>query len=269
MTASKPGTGKTAFVTGSSRGLGRSFAERLAKMGYAVGIHGLLENEPAEYDEGATVSDSAARIAEEFGVKTMRTLGDLTTSAEVARVIQEVTDALGPIDFLVHCAGGDTGAAGGKPKPNDAVTIKEADVRAVLERNLFSTIFVCQEVARRMMERGSGRIITIGSQAIIGSMPEGSIYTSAKSGIVAFTQCLASQVRSHGINVNCLAPGDTRTKRFLNTREIDPKRMVTEGTLDRIATLDEVTRVIEFFAGPMGDFVSGQVLLVNGGNRLL
>ena len=83
MTASKPGTGKTAFVTGSSRGLGRSFAERLAKMGYAVGIHGLVDNEPAEYDEGATVSDSAARIAEEFGLRSAPSTSWSTARVEI------------------------------------------------------------------------------------------------------------------------------------------------------------------------------------------
>jgi 3-oxoacyl-[acyl-carrier protein] reductase len=262
----KPGSGKVALITGSSRGLGRSFAERLATMGYDVGIHGLLENEPAEYDDGTTVTNTAAEIAERFGVKAVSSLGDLTVKSEVVRVVQEVTDALGPIDFLVDCAGGDTGAAGGKPKPNDSVMIKEADVRAVIERNLLTTIFVCQEVAKGMIQRGTGRIVTIGSQAVLVSPAEEAIYTSAKSAIVAYTRCLATQLRPYGINVNCLAPGDTRTKRFLKTREIDPQRLVTEGTLERIATLDEITRVIEFFAGPMGDFVSGQVLFVNGGH---
>jgi len=260
-----PGSGKAAVVTGSSRGLGRSFAETLAGMGYSVGIHGLLEDDPAEYDDGTTVTGTANTIAEQFGVKTVSCVGDLSIKSEVVRIIDAMTEALGPIDVLLHCAGGDTGAAGGKPQHNDAVHIQEADVRAVLERNLLTTIFVCQEVARRMMERSTGRIVTISSQAAFGRTATEAIYTSAKAGMVAYTKCLATQMRNYGINVNCVAPGDTRTARFLKTREVDSKRLVTEGTLDRIATLDEVGRVVEFFAGPLGDFVSGEVLLVNGG----
>ena len=116
-----------------------------------------------------------------------------------------------------------------------------------------------------MIERQTGRIITISSQAAFGRTAIEALYTSSKAGIVARTRCLSMWLSSCGINVNCIAPGDTRTKRFFSTREVDPKRLATEGTLDRIATLDEVGRVVEFFAGPLGDFVSGEVLLVNGG----
>src|SRR5205823_5016467 len=132
--------GKTALVTGAGRGLGRAFAERLAALGCAVGIHGMREEGPAEYGEGTTLTATATQIGAEFGVRTLRTLGDLTKNADVERVAATVTAELGPIDILVHNAGGDIAAAGGKPNPNDAVLIREEDVRAVLERNLVSTI---------------------------------------------------------------------------------------------------------------------------------
>ena len=77
-----------------------------------------------------------------------------------------VSEQLGPIDILVHNAGGDIAAAGGKPNPNDAVMIKEEDVRSVLDRNLLSTIFVCRKISQGMMERNGGRIITISSIAV-------------------------------------------------------------------------------------------------------
>jgi 3-oxoacyl-[acyl-carrier protein] reductase len=75
------------------------------------------------------------------------------------------------------------------------------------------------------------------------------------------------QLREHNVNVNTLAPGDTRTGRFLGTRTVDPDRLATEGTLDRIAQVDEVARVVEFFAGPLGAFVTGQALRVDGGSQ--
>ena len=259
--------GKTALVTASGRGLGRAFAETLARLGCNVGIHGMREEGPAEYGEGTTLTETAQQIGEEFGVKTVRGLGDLTKMDQVENVVESVSKELGPIDILVHNAGGDIAAKGGKPNPNDAVMIKEEDVQSVLDRNLLSTIYVCQQTARRMMERKSGRIITISSIAAFRGNANSAVYSTAKAAVVEYTRCLAKQLRSFDIAVNSLAPGDTRTGRFLGTREVDQDRMVEEGTLDRIALVDEVARVVEFFAGPMGAFVTGQALRVDGGDQ--
>jgi 3-oxoacyl-[acyl-carrier protein] reductase len=147
------------------------------------------------------------------------------------------------------------------------VHIKAEDVRAVIDRNLLSTIFVCQRVARDMMQRRTGRIVTIGSVAAFKGRTNAAIYATAKAGALHFTRCLADQMRPYDITVNSVAPGDTRTERFLATRSVDPARLQDSGTLDRIATVDEVARVVEFFAGPMGAFVSGQVIRVDGGGQ--
>jgi 3-oxoacyl-[acyl-carrier protein] reductase len=259
--------GKVALVTGAGRGLGRAFAERLAALGCAVGVHGMREHGPAEYGEGTTLSDTARAIGEAYGVPTCRAQGDLTDAGQVERVVAEVETELGPIEILAHNAGGDIAAAGGKPDPNDAVLIKETDVRAVLDRNLLSTILVCQRVAQGMMARRRGRILTISSVAAFHGRAHGVIYATAKAGVVHYTRCLAAQLRPYDVNVNSLAPGDTRTARFLATRSVDPARMVEDSTLERIATVDEVARVVEFFAGPLGAFVSGQVLRVDGGTQ--
>ena len=259
--------GQVALVTGAGRGLGRAFAERLAALGCAVAVHGRREEGPAEYGEGTTLTATAAEIADAFGVKTMPVLGDLTDGATVDRVLREVTATLGALDIVVHNAGGDIAAAGGKPDPNDAVHIKEEDVRAVLDRNLLSTILVGQAAAKAMIERKSGRILTISSTAAFLGREQASIYATAKAGVVHYTRCLAAELRPHNITVNSLAPGDTRTGRFLGTRAVDPARMVEDGTLERIALVDEVARVVEFFAGPLGAFVSGQVLRVDGGGQ--
>ncbi|MBI3861556.1 MAG: SDR family oxidoreductase [Planctomycetia bacterium] len=259
--------GKTALVTGAGRGLGRAFAERLAVLGCRVGIHGMREQGPAEYGEGTTLTNTAREVGRQHGVKTTRVLGDLTKSEDVNRIAADVTTELGPIDILVHNAGGDIAAAGGKPNPNDAVNVKHEDVRAVLDRNLISTIFICQAVARPMMERRTGRIITISSIAAFRGFANQAIYSTAKAAVIEYTRCLAMQLREYNITVNSLAPGDTRTGRYLGTRQVDPARLVTEGTLDRVAQVDEVARVIDFFAGPLGAFVTGQVLRVDGGSQ--
>jgi len=260
--------GKVALVTGAGRGLGRAFAEHLASLGCRVGVHGMREHGPSEYGEGTTLTDTATEIAKTYGVQTCRVLGDLTDAVQVKSVIENVCSQLGPIDILVHNAGGDIAAAGGKPNPNDAVDIKLEDIRSVLDRNLLSTILVCQETARVMMPRKSGRILTLSSISAFKGLPNSSIYATAKAGVVEYTRCLAEQLRSYNINVNSLAPGDTRTGRFLSNRKVDDGRLVTEGTLVRIGMVDEVTRVVEFFAGPLGAFVTGQVLRVDGGSQI-
>jgi 3-oxoacyl-[acyl-carrier protein] reductase len=259
--------GQVALVTGAGRGLGRAFAERLAAMGCAIAVHGMRENGPAEYGEGTTLTETARQIGEQFGVRTIRVLGDLTLSADVERVIQTTTAELGPIDVLVQNAGGDIAAAGGKPNPNDAVMIKEVDVKSVLDRNLLATILICQQTARGMMERHRGRIITISSIAAFKGNENSAIYSTAKAAVVEYTRCLATELRPFNVTVNSIAPGDTRTGRFLGTRKVAEERLVEEGTLDRIGLVDEVARVVEFFAGPLGDFVSGQVLRVDGGSQ--
>ncbi len=217
----RPLTGKIALVTGAGRGLGRAFAEKLAGLGADIAIHGMRENGPAEYGEGTTLTAVAQEVGKAYGVRAHRVLGDLTKSEDIARVVAESEKALGPIDILVHNAGGDIAAAGGKPNPNDAVNIKEEDVRAVLDRNLLSTILTCQAVARGMMERRRGRIVTIGSVAAFKGRTNGSIYAVAKAGMTHYTRCLADQLRPYDIAVNCIAPGDTRTGRFLGTRAVD------------------------------------------------
>ena len=194
-------------------------------------------------------------------------LGDLTLNDQAGRIVREVTDSLGSIDILVHNAGGDIAAQGGKPNPNDAVMIKEEDVRSVMDRNLLSTIFVNQHVSRRMMERRTGRIINISSIAAFRGNASSAIYSTSKAAVVEYTRCLALQLRPYDITVNSLAPGDTRTGRFLGTREVDQNLMRESGTLERIALVDEVARVVEFFAGPLGQFVTGQVLRVDGGSQ--
>ncbi|HTC09877.1 MAG TPA: SDR family NAD(P)-dependent oxidoreductase [Acetobacteraceae bacterium] len=259
--------GKVALVTGAGRGLGRAFAETLARLGCIVALHGMREHGPAEYGEGTTLTDTARIVGELHGVITMPVLGDLTQSSDVDRVVTTVTTRLGPIDILVHNAGGDIAAAGGKPDPNDAIMVKEADVRAVLDRNLLSTIVVCQRVAREMMPRRTGRIVTISSIAGYGGRANGAIYATAKAGAIHYTRCLAAELRPYNITANSIAPGDTRTGRFLNTRSVDPARLAEGDTLERIALVDEVARVVEVFAGPTGDFITGQVLRVDGGSQ--
>ena len=132
---------------------------------------------------------------------------------------------------------------------------------------LMGTILACRAVAPEMIERKAGRIITIGSIAGSSGRTNGAIYSVAKAGVHSFTRCLAAQLRPHNIPVNCVAPGGTVTARFLRIQEIEDERLTEEGTLDRYGRPREVSGVVGFLCTPAADFVSGQVIRVDGATQ--
>jgi 3-oxoacyl-[acyl-carrier protein] reductase len=199
--------------------------------------------------------------------------GDVTDEAEVKRMADAVRARLGRIDILVANAGGDIGAGGtgvgrgGRPSSDDCIDIPLADIRAVIDRNLLSCILCCRVVAPDMMRRKRGRIITIGSIAGTFGRDDGAIYSVAKAAVHEYTRCLAVQLRPYNVSVNCVAPGGTVTNRFLVIHDIDPKKLVEDGTLDRYGRPHEVAAVVAFLASEEGRFISGQVIRVDGGSQ--
>lgn len=269
----QPLQSKTVWVTGSSRGLGKVMAEELARLGARVAVHGSRPDSPKTFDEGGTMVELAAEIASGTGSEVMATWGDVTCEDEMKRVAEEIRQRWNQIDILVCCAGGDIGAGGtaagrgGRPDNDDCLSISVDDLKSVMDRNLLGTMLCCREVAPEMMERKSGRIITIGSIAGTVGRPLGSIYSVAKAGVHSWTRCLAEQLRPFNIPVNCVAPGGTVTERFLRIHEIHDEKLVTEGTLERYGWPEEVASVVGFLATDAARFISGQVIRVDGGDQ--
>jgi 3-oxoacyl-[acyl-carrier protein] reductase len=269
----KPLTGRIAWVTGSSRGLGRIVAAKLCQLGAAVVIHGTRFDSPRSFGEGESMEQVARDVATEAGGAAMPVWGDVTDEAEVKRMADAIRARLGPIDILVANAGGDIGAGGtgvgrgGRPNPDDCIGIPLADIRAVMDRNLLSCILCCREVAPDMMARKQGRIITIGSIAGCFGRDDGAIYAVAKAAVHEYTRCLALQLRRFNVPVNCVAPGGTVTNRFLVIHDIDQGKLVEEGTLDRYGRPHEIAAVVAFLASEEGRFISGQVIRVDGGSQ--
>jgi 3-oxoacyl-[acyl-carrier protein] reductase len=273
MPEKQPLAGQVAWVTGSSRGLGRVIATRLCALGAQVAIHGTRRDSPRSFDEGESMEQVARDVASAARGTTMPIWGDVTDEAEVTRMADAIRSRLGRIDILVTNAGGDIGAGGtgvgrgGRPSPDDCVGIPVADIRGVMDRNLLSCILCCRAVAPEMMERKSGRIITIGSIAGTFGRDDGAIYAVAKAAVHEYTRCLALQLRPYNVPVNCVAPGGTVTNRFLVIHDIEQDKLVEEGTLVRYGRPPEVASVVAFLATEEGRFISGQVIRVDGGSQ--
>ncbi len=259
--------GEVALVTGSGRGLGHAIALRLAELGAAVAIHDETETAPAQYGEFPDIAGSHADLAR-FSGKTCAVLGNIADQPRVLEMVSEVESTLGPLTILVNAAGGDIGAQGGKPNPNNALNIKLEDVRALLDRNLIGTMLMCQAAVPGMVARRSGAVVNIASAAgHFGTSPEVA-YSTIKAAIVHFTRCLAFEMREHYVRVNCVSPGPTATARFRNTRAIDPAMLVEEGTLMRYAAPRDQAHAVAFLCTPAAKMIHGQVLRVDGGLTL-
>mgnify|MGYP005844876869 CR=1 FL=1 len=272
--AGKPLEGKIAWVTGSSRGIGRAIAAHLAGLGAHLAVHGTSPLSARALNEAESLEAVAAEIAREHGVEVLPVWGNLADEATVHRVVQEIHARFGRIDVLVNCAGGDVGARGvlspnaGMPQDNDPLNISLDDLRAVLERNLMTCILVCRQVAPEMMERRSGCIVNIGSTAGLAGRASEATYCTAKAAVHEYSRCLAAMLRPYNVRVNVVAPGPIVTARFVASRPTDDARKVTGGTLDRYGWPEEVARAVGFLASDDSSYISGQVLRVDGGGQL-
>ncbi len=274
MTVEKKLTGKIAWVTGSSRGIGLEIARHLAQCGADVILHGSSDKSSQSFGEGNSITELAAEIAKTHGVQTQVVCGDLTKVPVVQDLAKQIRDRFGRIDILVNNAGGDIGTAGvkapqaGKPAHNDAVFIGEEDLLTILNRNLLTCIYPCREIAPEMIERKQGWIINMGSIAGLTGIPESAIYATAKAAVHEYTRCLAAMLRPHGVYANAIAPGDTLTERFKASRPLDQERMSNTTSLERYGYSSEIAKVVEFLASDASSYITGQVLRVDGGKQL-
>jgi NAD(P)-dependent dehydrogenase (short-subunit alcohol dehydrogenase family) len=260
--------GQVALVTGSGRGLGRTIAETLIGLGASMALHDISETAPSQYGEAPTLSSVAALLTGPGPAKTIGVTGDITDEAAVAMMIAKVEAELGPISILVNCAGGDIGALGQKPNPNGALDISMDDANAVFARNFTGTMLMCRAVGPRMLDLRRGTIINIGSlNAHQGVSPE-VIYGCAKAAVIHYTRCLALEMRPHGVRVNAISPGPTKSARFIATRTLDGAMMEANGSLQRYAEPQEIADVVAYLAGDRSAFISGQVLRVDGAASL-
>jgi len=242
-------TGRTAVVTGATRGLGRTFALALADAGANVVIVG------RDADAAAAV---AADVTER-GRESLIVLGDVTVRADVERMLAEAVARFGSVEILVNNAG----TCIHKP----ALDVTDDEWREVMGVNLDGVWLGCQVFGRHMVARGSGSIINIGSMsAQIVNRPQWQpAYNASKAAVHHLTRSLAAEWAPHGVRVNALAPGYMRT----DMSPVDEPRFQrywqADAPLERVGEPEELAGAIVYLASDASSFATGSVLTVDGG----
>ncbi len=239
--------GKVALVTGAGRGIGAAIARALATESAAVAVLD-LDGEGASATAAGLVASGATATA---------VSADITDGAAVRDAVAAATAALGPIDVLVNNAGWD--------KIEPFVDNTEADWDRIISINLKGPIVVTRAVLDGMIERQSGSIVSIASDAgRVGSSGE-AVYSAAKGGVIAFTKTLARELARHGIRVNCVCPGPTDTAILAGMDGKLRDALARAIPMRRIADPDDIAPAVVFLAGDGARYVTGQTLSVSGG----
>jgi 3-oxoacyl-[acyl-carrier protein] reductase len=231
--------GKTALVTGGSRGIGRAIALELARAGASVTVG---------YRSGA---DEAEQVAGEAGGRALQ--ADLSDPDEAAKLVA----AVGELDILVNNAG--------LTRDGLIARMPDADWRDVIETNLSSVFYTCRAVARSMMKRRSGAIVNVSSVVGLHGNPGQTNYAASKAGIIGFTKALARELGSRGVRANVVAPGYIST-RLTDELQADLRELMLKNTpLGRLGDPEDVAGAVRFLCSDAAAFITGEVLLVDGG----
>jgi NAD(P)-dependent dehydrogenase (short-subunit alcohol dehydrogenase family) len=241
--------GRVALVTGAARGIGRACAIALARAGADVAL-GLRDR--------AAGGDVAA-VIEGLGRRALPLQMDVARPEQIRAAVAEAHRAFGRLDILVNNAGI------GPPNPAESVT--EADFDATLAVNLKGTFFVSQEVGRRMIGAGGGRIVNLSSQAGFVALPTESVYCMTKAAIAHLTKCLAVEWAPHGINVNAVAPTFIRTPGTVKwlADETFRRDLLARIPLGRVGDPPDVAAAVVFLASPAASMITGTTLMIDGG----
>ncbi len=231
--------GKTALVTGASRGIGRAIASELARAGAAVVVG---------YRSG---KDEAEALAGEIGGRAV--YADVSDPEDAKRLVDEAGD----LDVLVNNAG--------LTRDGILARMPDEDWRIVIETNLYSVFYTCRAAARGMMKRRAGAIVNVSSVVGLHGNPGQTNYSASKAGIIGFTKALARELGVRGVRANVVAPGYVKSQ-LTEVLPADLQELMLANTpLGRFGDPEDVAGAVRFLCSDEASFITGEVLLVDGG----
>jgi 3-oxoacyl-[acyl-carrier protein] reductase len=231
--------GKNALVTGASRGIGRAIAEELARAGASVVV---------SYRSGA---DEAEEVAQAVGGRAVQ--ADVSDPESAAKLVAEAGD----LDILVNNAG--------LTRDGLILRMPDEDWREVIETNLSGTFYTCRAAARGMMKRRGGSIVNISSIVGVHGNWGQTNYAASKAGIIGFTKSFAKELGSRNVRANVVAPGYITTALTEVLPEEATTSMLDSTPLGRLGDPEDVARAVRFLCSDAASFITGEVLLVDGG----
>ena len=241
--------GKAAVIVGGTSGIGRALSLGLADAGADV-IASARRKEQVE--------ETAAAI-EAKGRRTLRVPSDVSDRPSLENLLAQTVEHFGKVDILINCAG--------KIKRAPTLTFPEEEWQSIIDTNLTGTLRACQIFGKHMLDRGYGRIINIASLNTFVALSEVAAYAASKAAVASLTRSLAVEWSRHGVVVNAIAPGVFRTA--LNAELLDStprgKELLMRTPMGRFGKTEEVVGAAIYLASDAASYVTGQVLVVDGG----
>jgi len=242
-------TGKTAVVIGGTSGIGRAIAHGLAEAGADV----------VPTSRRADQVEAAAKEIEERGRRTLLVTSDVSDRESLERLRNKSIEVFGKVDILVNCAG--------RTKRAPTIDFAETDWNDIFDTNLTGTLRACQIFGEHMLERAYGRIINIASLSTFVALFEVAAYSASKAAVASLTKSLAIEWAPRGVNVNAIAPGVFRTA--LNQKLLDEtdrgREFLMRTPMKRFGNVEELAGAAVFLASDAASFVTGEILVVDGG----
>lgn len=240
--------GKTALVTGASRGIGRAIALRLAAEGARVAIN---------YAGNVKAAEEVKAAIEAAGGTAILCRADVADSAAVEAMVADVAKEFGAIDILVNNAG--------ITRDTLLMRMKDEDFAKVLDTNLKGVFYCTKAVAKLMMKKRAGRIINMASVVgLVGNAGQTN-YAAAKAGVIGFSKSAAKELASRGITVNAVAPGFIGTDMTADLPESVKEKALSDIPLGRAGQPEDVANAVLFLASEQASYITGQVVHVDGG----
>jgi NAD(P)-dependent dehydrogenase (short-subunit alcohol dehydrogenase family) len=242
--------GKVALVTGGARGLGRGIAQGLAEAGADIAVVSRT------VEEGKKAAEEMAAL----GRRTLAVQADVSKLSEVYRLIDEVVNHFGRLDVLVNAAGFNI--------RKHFLDFTEEDYESLMAVQLRAVFFASQRAAKVMKEQGGGKIINIGSLTCVEfAGPNIALYGTAKSGVLGLTRGMAKDLAPYNINVNAIGPGWFKTKMTEKVfqDEANVQRMLSRLPLGRFGVPEDLAGAAVFLASSASDYITGQIIFVDGG----